>query len=62
MSFYYAQINEQNICLAVSELAAEMSESNLISIDTFDTSLLGKMWNGSSWEESPQPESEEQTT
>jgi hypothetical protein len=51
MSFYYAQINEQNICSAVSELAVEMSESNLISINTFDTSLLGKLWNGSSWEE-----------
>ena len=51
MSFYYAQINEENICSAVSQLAAEMNESNLIRIDSFDTSLFGKIWTGESWEE-----------
>lgn len=58
MSFYYAQINEENICSAVSELAAEMNELNLIAINSLDTSLLGKLWNGSSWEE-VQKDSEE---
>lgn len=52
MSFYYAQINEENICTAVSELAADMSDhSNLLSIESLDLSLLGKKWNGSDWEE-----------
>lgn len=49
MSFYYAQINEENICCAVSELAAEMNHPNLISLDELDNSILGKIWNGSEW-------------
>jgi hypothetical protein len=52
MSFYYAQINEENICMAVSELSGDMSEyPNLIRIESYDTSLLGKKWNGFDWEE-----------
>lgn len=49
MSFYYAQINEENICCGVSELAAEMDHPNLILIDQLDNSLLGKTWSGSEW-------------
>lgn len=56
MSFYYAQINEENICCGVSELATEMNHSNLISIDGMDTSILGKIWNGSEWLDAPKPE------
>ena len=63
MSFYYAQINEKNICVAVSELARDMSEySSLLRIESFDTSLLGKRWTGSGWEEVPEPTSEEPIT
>jgi hypothetical protein len=68
MSFYYAQVNEENICVAVSELAGDMSKySNLLRIESFDSSLLGKKWNGTDWEEVPQPEPlsstpEEETT
>jgi hypothetical protein len=54
MSFYYTQINENNICCGVSELAAEMSNPNLIRIDGLDISILGKVWNGSNWSEPPQ--------
>lgn len=62
MSFYYAQINEENICIAVSELSGDMSEySNLLKIESFDTSLMGKKWNGTDWEEVAQPEPEEPT-
>lgn len=56
MSFYYAQINEENICCAVSELAAEMNRPNLVSIDQLDNSFLGKIWNGSEWLDAPKPE------
>ena len=56
MSFYYAQINEENICVAVSELAGDMSEyPNLLRIESFDSSLLNKKWNGTDWEEVPLP-------
>jgi hypothetical protein len=62
MSFYYAQINEENICTAVSELAGDMSShDNLIPISSVDSSLLGKRWTGSGWEEVPLPTPEEPT-
>lgn len=62
MSFYYAQINEENICVAVSELSGDMSEySNLLKIESFDTSLMGKKWNGTDWEEVIEQEPEEPT-
>lgn len=56
MSFYYAQINDNNVCCGVSELAGEMSNPNLIRIGGLDTSILGKIWNGSGWSE-PQEQS-----
>jgi hypothetical protein len=62
MSFYYAQINEENICTGVSELAADMSShKNLIPISSIDSSLLGKKWNSIDWEEVPLPTPEEPT-
>ena len=45
MSFYYAQIDENNSCFAVSELAAEMNQENLIIINELDVSLIGKIRN-----------------
>jgi hypothetical protein len=49
MSFYYAQIDENNICCGVSELAGEINSPNLIQLGELDTTLLGKIWNGSEW-------------
>ena len=55
----YAQINEDNICIAVSDMGnVEASNPQLIKIDTFDTSLLGKHYNNGIWEDSPEPEPE----
>jgi hypothetical protein len=54
MSFYYAQIDENNSCFAVSELAAEMNQENLIRINELDISLIGKIWNGSEWVNPPE--------
>ena len=49
---YYAQINlENNICHAISELSDIVERENLIVIEEYDLSLLGKKWNGSEWEE-----------
>lgn len=55
----YAQINEENICTVISNMGNyEVSKLNLIPIDTFDTSLLGKRYNNGVWEEVEQPEPE----
>ena len=49
---YYAQINlENNICHTISELSDIVERENLIVIEEYDLSLLGKKWNGSGWEE-----------
>ena len=53
----YAQINEENICTVISDTgSAEAVRPNLIPIDTYDTSLLGKRYNNGIWEAVPEPE------
>lgn len=54
----YAQINNENICIAVSNLSGKVSADNLIPLEVFDTSILGKKWTGDGWEDVPQPEPE----
>ena len=53
----YAQINEENICTVISDTeSAEAVKPNLIPIDTYDVSLLGKRYNNGIWEDVEQPE------
>jgi len=49
MSFYYAQINEAGICFAVSELAGEVIADNMVQLESYDTSLLGKRYVNGTW-------------
>lgn len=56
MARYYAQINSENICEGVSQLGnEEVTADNLIEIESYDLSLIGKMWTGSEWIENPNP-------
>ena len=57
---YYAQIDENNICFAVTQTAAEIESSNMIPIQGLNTELLGKKWTGEDWEEVPAPEEPEE--
>lgn len=54
-SIYYAQLNSDNVCTSVTqyEQALDNPPSNYKVIDSFDESLMGKKWNGSSWEAAP---------
>lgn len=54
----YAQINPDNICFADSFLSGEVTADNLILLAESDPSPIGKMWNGSTWEDVPEPEPE----
>ena len=54
--FYYAQIDENNICIGVSQLSGEVSLPSMILLDVQDVSLLGKRYNNVAWEEVAQPE------
>jgi predicted glycosyl hydrolase (DUF1957 family) len=53
MSFYYAQIDDQSICYAVTQTAGEIIQPDMILITSYDTSLLGKIWNGGEWLDPP---------
>lgn len=54
----YAQIGEDGICFAVSSLSGLVNSSNLIRLETYDESLLGKKYEDGSWQEVPQPETQ----
>lgn len=58
--FIYAELDEQNICIAVSELAGEVNNDTMIRLESFDTSLLGKKYVNGVWEEVPTPSIEEE--
>ena len=54
--FYYAQLNGENICTAISKSPGEIFGSNMISLSKFDSSLLGKRYNDGEWVDEPAPE------
>lgn len=55
---FYAQLNEENICIGISQLSGEVKAENMIELDGYDTPLLGKRWTRQGWEEVPRPEQE----
>ena len=57
---YYAQIDENNICFAVTQTAEVVSSLDMIPIQGLNTELLGKKWTGEDWEEVPAPEEPEE--
>lgn len=56
MRWYYAQIDENNICVGISDLSGEVNAPDMIKIDNYNEALLGKKYNNSVWEEVPKPE------
>ena len=58
MKYYYAQLDESNICIAVSDLSGPVTADNMIRLESYDISLLGKKYNNGVWEDMPQPEPE----
>lgn len=52
--YYYAQINtDTNICCGVSQLCGDVVKSDMIELESYDMSLMGKMWTGE-WNEETQ--------
>lgn len=45
MSFIYAQINEQGYCIGLSSLSGEVVNDNLILLEEYDTSYLGRKYD-----------------
>ena len=46
----FAQLDDEKVCFAISDLSEEVVSDNMIKIDKFDTTLLGKKYNNGSWE------------
>lgn len=53
--YYYAQINDDGICCGVSQLCGIVDRDDMIQIESYDMSLMGKLWTGSEWIENPNP-------
>lgn len=52
---FYAQLDDQATCFAISELSGIEAAPSLVPIDTFDTSVVGRRWTGSAWADPPAP-------
>ena len=51
MAYSYAELDENNICKAVSQLSGEVIADTMIPLETYDTSLLGKRYEDGEWVE-----------
>lgn len=49
--FYQAQINENSVVVSVIETIEPVNGNNIISLEFYNVSVLGKKWNGTSFEE-----------
>lgn len=49
--FYYAEINNENMCFNVLDSGVKITKDSLIVLDSYDTSLLGKKYNSGAWED-----------
>ena len=54
--YYYAQLNADNVAVGVSQLSGAVDNPQLIPLETYDADVMGKKWNGSTWEAMPEPE------
>lgn len=61
MAYIYAELDENNICCAVSDLSGEVIADTMIPLETYDTSLLGMKYVDGVWEEVPHEEESEPT-
>ena len=49
----YAQLNENNICTGISQLSGEVQAPNMLQIEYYDTTLMGKKFEDGKWVELP---------
>lgn len=50
----YAFIDENSVCVGVTEYQETVTANdNMVLLSSFDTSIIGKRWTGTVWEEVP---------
>lgn len=52
---FYAQVDTGGRCFAVTQLSAETTSAALVPIDSLDPALLGQVYLGGAWANSPTP-------
>jgi len=46
---FYAQLNENNICIGISQLSGEVIKDNMIEIQSFDNDKLWRKYENKAW-------------
>jgi len=46
---FYAQLNENNICIGISQLSGDVIQSNMIEIQSFDNDKLWRKYENEAW-------------
>lgn len=49
--YIYAQLNEHNICIGISQLSGKVNADNLIVIDQVDSDYLWRKYENGQWSE-----------
>ena len=49
----YAQLDMNNICTGISQLSGEVQAPNMLQIENYDTTLMGKKYENWVWIEVP---------
>ena len=50
---YYAQLNDEGVCVVVSELSGEVLKENLVPLESYNIDLLGKKYRNGLFEVVP---------
>ena len=60
--YIYAQLNQDNICVGLSQLSGEVKADNMVLLEDYDISIAGKKYEDGIWVEIPvEPVIEEPT-
>lgn len=46
---FYAQLNENNICIGISQLSGEVIQDNMVDIQSADSDKLWRKYENSAW-------------
>ena len=53
MDYFYAQLDQDGVCMGISQLAGEVEAAHMIAIEDFDIGLLGRVYEDGQWSEKP---------
>jgi len=56
--YFYAQLNENNICIGVSQLSGPVQANNMVEVPSFDLDCVWRKYENGQWsEEKYEPQS-----